>query len=620
MAAEEIFRNPEKYDTEETMEATASTKNFQNEVRQWFTAMSPEERAAVLGFEDDSRFVAAVLSQIASPASKTPGSHGNKPNTNNDGSPDEQRSNISIQHAPTSSFPPNRTTDELFSNETFDWEAKIAIDIIEKTWEEIMMVGVPNTSGVNQKDFVKNTMKQQNDERNGVEDQTKSSASARNGDSNATDNQAEKGAHSNGNTQLDDTSSNDVLSDAYRIQHDQVDAVGKTASATAQETDVDAGANGSIVTESSELRDKGEKGNANDTEGENNNECASPSSVNPQAFAATAITTTTSSPSAIHGIEEGLQYPSDNNSRRIAEVMDNTRCIFPSASKITSATSYGDHTTSDELLSLQQRNQKQPFITINPTYLESVTGDELLVAFDEIMAMAYTDSASDEPCSFILPEEATSASWIDLVRSYATTDTSKPESQTIPLYILVLCRFQHSLAMAYAGRELPETSHDGQTNGSEAPISYKSAAQWLSALMTRIHLLEKDNSPEIQQVVSNLASNLSDAGNDAQEKKRDLEQYLLLPLKLVAKRLGKGSGNKSDYDEILKTIDSSIGESSQDAISASVNGTASASASTTQSLQARDGVGSDSNALPTGSEHQIAPNNGSNGTSTGRKG
>ncbi len=507
----------------------------------------------------------------------------------------------------------------MTKKETFDWEAKIAIEIIEKTWEEIMMVGVPNTSGVNQKDFVKNAMKQKNDERNGgasLEGQTKSSASAGNTDSKASDSQAEQG--SNGNKQLDDTSSEDILSDAYRIQHEEVDAVGKTVSATAQETDVDVGANASTVKESSELRDKGEKGNASDTEGENNNECASPSSVNPQAFAATAITTKTSSPSAIHGIEEGLQYPSDNNSRRIAEVMDNTRCIFPSASKIASATSYGDHTTSNELLSLQQGNQKQPFITINPTYLESVTGDELLVAFDEIMAMAYTDSASDEPCSFILPEEATSASWIDLVRSYATTDTSKPESQTIPLYILVLCRFQHSLAMAYAGRNLTQACQDGQANGSESRTSYKSAAQWLSALMTRIRQLEKDNSPEIQQVKSNLASNLPDTVNETEDKKQDLEQYLLLPFKLVAKRLEKGSENHSDYDDILKKIDLSIGGSSQDAVIPSVTGTA--SVSTAQIVQAGDGVKSENDALPTGSEHQIIPNNGSNGTSNGRKG
>ena len=116
MAAEQIYRNPDQYEKEETtMEAAASTtKNFQNELRQWFTAMSPEERASVLGFEDDSLVVAAILSRIAGPSS-TKGSHDN----NNDRNPEDQRSNISKQQAaPTSSLPPKRTTDELFSNGT----------------------------------------------------------------------------------------------------------------------------------------------------------------------------------------------------------------------------------------------------------------------------------------------------------------------------------------------------------------------------------------------------------------------------------------------------------------------------------------------------------------------
>eukprot|EP00533_Pseudo-nitzschia_delicatissima_P004902 CAMPEP_0116105802 /NCGR_PEP_ID=MMETSP0327-20121206/15254_1 /TAXON_ID=44447 /ORGANISM="Pseudo-nitzschia delicatissima, Strain B596" /LENGTH=1859 /DNA_ID=CAMNT_0003598287 /DNA_START=279 /DNA_END=5858 /DNA_ORIENTATION=- len=621
MAAEEINRNPEDFEKDnETMVATASTRNFQNEVRQWFTAMSPEERAAVLGFEDDSLFVAALLSRIVSPSSSTTGSNGNK--TSNDGSPDEQRTNnISIEHAPTYSLPPKRTADELFPNGTFDWEAKIAIEIIEKTWEEIMMVGVPNTSGVNQKEFVKTTMKHQNDERSGnVSDQ---------GRINADSKALEKQAVSNGNATLEETSTNDIVSDAYRIQKDKVDAVGKTASATAQETDGDVGTSVSTVTEYSEPRDKGRKGKANnDTsvgsspsgEGDSNNECAQASSLDPQEFAATAITTTTSSPSAMHGIEAGLQYPSDNNnSRRIAEVMENTRCIFPSASKITSgATTYGDHTTSNELLLLQQRNQKQPFITINPYYLESVTGDELLVAFDEIMAMAYTDSSSDEPCSFILPEEATSASWIDLVRSYATTDASKPESQCIPLYILLLCRFQHSLAKAYSERDLPQPS-----NGSEPTISYKSAAQWLSALMTRIRELEKEDSPKIQRVISNLASTLPEAGKlvkgDAEGKKLDLEQYLLLPFKVVAGRLGMDSGHDSVYNDVLKKIDSSIGESSPNGVNGSGKGHSAVKTtpgSNPRGLQAGDGVSSDSNTLLPGNENQILPNNGANGTTT----
>lgn len=115
--AEETFRNPDQYEKEETMEASAScsTKNFQNEVRQWFTAMSPEERSAVLGFEDGSLVVAALLSQIASPSSST---HDNK-KANNDGIPDELRSiTISKQQPAPTSLPLKRTTGELFSNGT----------------------------------------------------------------------------------------------------------------------------------------------------------------------------------------------------------------------------------------------------------------------------------------------------------------------------------------------------------------------------------------------------------------------------------------------------------------------------------------------------------------------
>lgn len=109
MASDQIYRNAHQYEKEETIEPTASTKNFQNEVRQWFTAMSPEERAAVLGFEDESLIVSALLSRIAGPSSSTTGSHGN---------PDQQRNISKQQPAPTSSFPPKRTTDELFSNGT----------------------------------------------------------------------------------------------------------------------------------------------------------------------------------------------------------------------------------------------------------------------------------------------------------------------------------------------------------------------------------------------------------------------------------------------------------------------------------------------------------------------
>jgi len=67
MAAEQTFRYTKQSDTEETSEAANSAKNFQDEVRQWFTAMSPEERAAAIGFEDDFLIMAALMARITSP-------------------------------------------------------------------------------------------------------------------------------------------------------------------------------------------------------------------------------------------------------------------------------------------------------------------------------------------------------------------------------------------------------------------------------------------------------------------------------------------------------------------------------------------------------------------------
>ena len=462
--------------------------------------------------------------------------------------------------------------------ETFDWEAKVAIDIIEKTWEEIMMVGLPNTSGVNQKDFVKSTMHHKDEENN---DKAPLGEPVGNGSTNAHERKAEE------KSDQESTIFDEVVSDAYRIQNGGVDAVGKAASATAQETA------DSTVTESCQLREKGDKGKANDDTD------VGSSPTNPLEFATTAINTA-SSPSATHGIEAGLQYPSEShNSRRIIEVMDNTRCILPAASKITSTATNGDHSTS-----------QHPFITINPTYLESVTGDELLVAFDEIMAMAYTDSSSDEPCSFILPEEATSASWIDLVRSYASTDTSSP-SQSIPLYILVLCRFQYSLAKAYSERTLTNGSDNEQATDSQLSIPVKSKAQWLSALTERIRELEKSKSPEIQNILADLASKFPTAGElGDSETSRNLEDYLLLPFSVVSERLGKNLETNSRMDEELKRITLGLEKSIHDL-------------NTTESGEVGNGIGPEGNEVSLESDSPNflngVNNNASNGAKKGKK-
>ena len=532
--------------------------------------------------------------------------------------------------------------------ESYDWEARIAIEIIEKTWDEIMMVGAPNTSGVNQKEFVKNSLKQHDEETNAdqsIGETRNSIESIGDNDSNAMGNQTEENEAEQKSCSNESTSKLNDISDAYRIPNEGVDVEGKTASATAKETDdEDLGPSIPTVTESCEPGNEGEKGKANNdnidtdvvssptpgVEDENNNECASASPVSSQKFAATTTTTTILSPSAMYGIETGLQHLSNtNDSRRIAEVMENTRCIFPAASKIATASITGDHNTSNELLLQHQEKQKQPFMTINPSYLHSVTGDELLVAFDEIMAMAFTDSSSDEPCSFILPEEATPASWIDLLRSYATTDAATSVStplQYIPLYILVLCRFQYSLARSYSGRSLEQPNQNDLIGDDSQPISHESAAQWLTALMTRIRELETMESTGIQRLLSKLSSKMPEAGDfvvgDTENQKHDLEQYLLLPFTVVAERLGKDSVLSSDYVDVLKEIDSGIEESLQDDLIASEkdhSAAATVSVCDSDSAQDRDLVSSESTELPSENESKVVPNNGFNAMSSGSR-
>ena len=111
MAAEKKDRSMDHLDMEEGKGANVSTKNFQDEVRQWFTALTSEERAAALGFEDD--YVLAIL--VAHIARQSPTSFTALRETNDVGC--EQQA-TSIQDAQTSSLTLTRTADKLFPNGT----------------------------------------------------------------------------------------------------------------------------------------------------------------------------------------------------------------------------------------------------------------------------------------------------------------------------------------------------------------------------------------------------------------------------------------------------------------------------------------------------------------------
>ena len=429
--------------------------------------------------------------------------------------------------------------------------------IIEQTWDEIMIEKPPRHNGKesNCKPYGHENCEEKN-ELNSKEYRNRESA-------------VEQKSCANEIRKPDD---NEVVLD-FRIPDETVKAEGKPISTVGKSDEGDHVMVVRTVEKDKKSGEQEEKGKINSAidanssptsgvEDEIRKKDALSSPVSPQRFPATAKTFKSSS--ALNGIDADEQYPSQSNKRRIFEVMDNTRCIFPAASKIATAAIIGEHVTSQQLLDHHGRKQKYPFITINPSFLHSVSGDELLVALDEIMSMAFTDSSSDDTCSFILPEEATSASWIDLVRSYSTSDTTSYTSsslQSIPLYILVLSRFQYSLASSYAGRNnVPSLIND--QNGDSASTSYKSSAKWLSAMMTRIHLFDNTESTEDEAKPSSKLprTEITVEGNQ-KTKKYKLEDYLLFPFAVVAGRLSRSQEISLNHTAILKEIDSDIEES-----------------------------------------------------------
>ena len=78
-----------------------------------------------------------------------------------------------------------------------------------------------------------------------------------------------------------------------------------------------------------------------------------------------------------------------------------------------------------------------PFITIAPSYIAKISGEDLLLAFDEIM---FSSVAGEAPKFLTNPDSTGNTSWLDSFRGAAPT-----EFPSIPLYMLLLARFQVSL-------------------------------------------------------------------------------------------------------------------------------------------------------------------------------
>jgi hypothetical protein len=184
----------------------------------------------------------------------------------------------------------------------------------------------------------------------------------------------------------------EVESDAFRIREDMEESSGEAKSVvnsdqTVLENDQ------TVVEEGTE--------NAPAEEEENSSECI----VLPQ-------TETTVSPLT----------------RKIRDLMAKVCVVFPSAFTLATANDTGV--------------PLHPFITLHSSYLRTVNGKDLLSTLDEI-----TRHGAPEAASFFIHPFSSSSSWLDLLREVCKAQS--PETASLPLYMLLLLRFQIAVFDAF---------------------------------------------------------------------------------------------------------------------------------------------------------------------------
>lgn len=155
----------------------------------------------------------------------------------------------------------------------------------------------------------------------------------------------------------------------------------------------------------------------------------------------------------------------------------------------------------------QHTSTLTPFITIHPTYITSISGDTLFSVLEEIIASAhFADSKNQRQSqSFVPVMTDTRPSFMDHVRNFAAGLSGV--STSFPIYMLVLLRFQLSLAESFALRD--EARISGENKDLSGSIDADSTFDGFKGLMSQISEILKDaETTKAEKIVAKLESDL----------------------------------------------------------------------------------------------------------------
>ncbi|KAG7363365.1 hypothetical protein IV203_026725 [Nitzschia inconspicua] len=482
--------------------------NFQQNVRQWFNSLSVEDRAAALGFTDGpwlmlwTRLVASTTEAITASSSEAAIS---APLSR--GFPQNSSYNIhSCEYQAKEGKPNTRTTDRLVSS-SFDWQATVTLKDVEQIWKEITNGCSSNTPEATIADE-----KAVFASRSANEEENKGSSDA----------------------VVADESSQDATSDAYRI----------SGRMTEQTDDV---LSNNIATPIANQRHS-EDGKIDIFETENvggKPEIPAEAQVEGQQTCHSINGDSKKISSSIVLEPESMEeIPSENKAtathrKQVAFIMNNVFSIFPSAMNyITylSHTSKNTTTAGTTTISTSPNNSSLvPFITLNTAYIASISGEDLLSAFDEIVLATYSCAGTnkEEVFSFIPRDKSHIAFMIDFLKKMASTHGEPLQASTaVPLYMVILIRFRSSLLEAYQSKLSESTSNVDNFSVSK-PFGNKEAL-----FFKQLEQLEQNKQIASNDVVVKLQLKFPDVVERIDcTKNMCIQRFVLLPLMSVTRRL-----------------------------------------------------------------------------------
>jgi hypothetical protein len=281
--------------------------------------------------------------------------------------------------------------------------------------------------------------------------------------------------------------------------------------------------------------------------------------------------------------EVSSMYPStskQNNkkdlSKFINDVMGNVCTIFPAVVNLSERAARDSNTnttytnTGEPTPPLHQSHiLHHPFITFHPSYLNCISGEDLLLAFDQLMVAGSV--TTDRP--FLHSDCGASSSWMDHVFALMTSGqdelaltlsssfetvllpAARPSASiSIPLYILVLARIQMSVVNSYQNyNKLSESVIEREVLSAMIPEGRAAASEVgvsggpvdAAKLHNLLSMLKVLNSESLSYPASEFPEVLPSVGmNSSSYVNRSLEDYLMLPFPAFFQRISSNLADK----------------------------------------------------------------------------